>query len=325
MTFKNNWEKTDQHFQLKRSTIEQMVEYALPTQRLMSCEILSGGCANLNIKFSCINDPTLFILRIYLRDKDAAYQEQRLAALIRDSVPIPELYFVGDLNEYRFAIAEYKHGITLRELLLNRKIENIQGIMLEVGSVLAKIQSYRFPHSGLFDKDLIVHEPIMQESYSAYAKMCLEHPTTINQLSKESILKIYQHLEKYHSLFPDHTQNHLVHADYDPANILVQHIQGEWKISAVLDWEFAFSGSTLCDVANMLRYAHHMPLEYEHAFLVGLQNGGVQLPENWRISILLLNLLSLLDCLIRCPPEQRPNQCADICSLVSFIIQRLDK
>lgn len=125
------------------------------------------------------------------------------------------------------------------------------------------------------------------------------------------VLKIYQHLERYDFLFPDHTENHLVHADYDPANILVQHIQGEWKISAILDWEFAFSGSTLCDVANMLRYAHHMPTEFEEAFIQGLQNGGVQLAENWRITMCLLNLLALLDCLTRSPTDNRPNQCSD--------------
>jgi hypothetical protein len=75
----------------------------------------------------------------------------------------------------------------------------------------------------------------------------------------------------------------------------------------------------------MLRYAHQMPPEFEKAFLLGLQNSGVQLPENWRITILLLNLLAILDCLKRCPPGQRPNQCADICNLISYIIQHLDK
>lgn len=75
------------------------------------------------------------------------------------------------------------------------------------------------------------------------------------------------------------------------------------------------------DIASMLRYAHHMPPEYEIAFLHGLQKGGVQLPENWRISVFLLNLLSLLDCLKMCPPDKRPNQCADICELISYIVQ----
>jgi aminoglycoside phosphotransferase (APT) family kinase protein len=325
MTFKNNWEKADQYFQLEKPTIEDMLQLALPNQKLSSYEIISGGCANLNIKISNTNNSAPLILRVYLRDKEAAYREQALLALVKDCIPVPDVYFVGDLDDYRFAITEYKHGITLRDLLLSGKIENIQPIMMEVGSVLAKIQSYRFFQSGFLDKDLCISDSVTQEFYIAYAKKCLEHPTTINKISKENISKIHQHLEKYHFLFPDNTQNHLVHADFDPANILVQHIKGKWKISAILDWEFAFSGSVLCDVANMLRYAHQMPAEYEKAFLHGLQNGGVQLPEGWRISIFLLNLLSLLDCLTMCPPDQRPNQCADICELITFIIHHLDK
>lgn len=324
MTFKNNWEKADQHFQLEKSTVENMLRLALPNKKIAFYEVISGGCANLNIKFSCKNSSAPLILRIYLRDQDAAYREQKLATLIKDNIPVPEVYFVGDL-EYRFAISEYKPGVTLRELLLKGEIEDIQPIMTEVGSVLVKIQNYRFPQSGFLDQNLNISDTITQDFYVAYAKKCLQHPTTISKISQKTLSKIHEHLDRYHFLFPDHLQNHLVHADYDPANILVQHAQGTWKISAILDWEFAFSGSTLCDIANMLRYAHHMPVEYENAFLAGLQKNGFRLPENWRMSIFLLNLLSLLDCLIRCPPEKRPNQCADICTLITFIVQYLDK
>lgn len=325
MTFKNNWEKADQYFQIEKLTIENMLRLALPNKKLANYEVISDGCANLNIKFNCSNSSFPFILRIYLRDRDAAYREQKLATLIKDSVPMPEIYFVGDVDEYRFAISEYKHGITLRKLLLNEKIGDIHPIMTEVGSILAKIQSHRFPQSGFFDIDLQIKDCITQDFCLKYTKKCLEHPTVIKIISQENISKIHKHLDKYYFLFPDNTQNHLVHADFDPANILVQNIQNTWKISAVLDWEFAFSGSTLCDIANMLRYAHHMPIEYEKSFLIGLQNDGFKLPENWRISVFLLNLLSLLDCLVNCPPVKRPNQCADICNLITFIIQYLDK
>jgi len=75
----------------------------------------------------------------------------------------------------------------------------------------------------------------------------------------------------------------------------------------------------------MLRYAHHMPLSYEKSFLSGLEKGGVQLQENWRISIHMLNILSLLDCLVRCPPDIRPNQCGDICELIDYILNKMDE
>lgn len=166
---------------------------------------------------------------------------------------------------------------------------------------------------------------ISQDDYISFAKKCLEHPTTLEQISKENLSKIDTHLDQYRFLFPDEKQNHLVHADYDPANILVHQIHGEWTISGILDWEFAFSGSTLCDVANMLRYAHYMPSVFETSFLEGLQQGGVQLDENWRITTYLLNLLAILDCLTRGPANIRPNQCADIRNLIDYILKSLDK
>ena len=95
-------------------------------------------------------------------------------------------------------------------------------------------------------------------------------------------------------------------------------------MSGVLDWEFSFSGSVLWDVANMLRYAHKMPPEFQDAFLNGLDSGGVSLPENWSITIRLLNLLSLLDCLKRSAPDKRPNQCADIRGLIDHILLAFD-
>jgi len=36
------------------------------------------------------------------------------------------------------------------------------------------------------------------------------------------------------------------------ASLCGQQTNKRWKISGILDWEFTFSGSTLCDVANML-------------------------------------------------------------------------
>ena len=325
MTFKKDWEKTDQDFQIGIPILEAMLDHALPNQKVSSHTVISGGCANLNIKVNFEKRSEPLILRIYLRDKDAAYREQKLATLINHSVPIPEVYFVGDIDNYRFAITQFKYGITLRDLLLDNKTENIKNLMKEAGLILAKIQSYRFPHSGFFDRDLHIATKLPKNYGISFAKKCLEHPTTLEQISKENLSKIDTYLDQYHFLFPDENQNHLVHADYDPANILVHQIHGEWVISGILDWEFAFSGSSLCDVANMLRYAHHMQPDFETSFLEGLQQGGVQLADSWRISIYLLNLLSLLDCLIRCPPNLRPRQCADICSLIDYILKCLDK
>jgi len=322
MTFKDNWEKTDQQFKITPEIIQAMVALALPEKNLASYEVISGGCANLNIKINMLDEPQSLILRIYVRDKTAAYREQKLAALIKPSVPLPTVYFVGDYEDYRYAITEYMPGMSLRDLLLNHPNASIQDIMHQAGQILASIQKYHFPSAGFFDADLKASH---RQGYVTFARECLTHPTVLEHIGQKSIGKITGVLETYGSLFPDENQTHLVHGDYGPENILVDKMGGQWKITAILDWEFAHSGSTLWDVANMLRYAHHMPPFFEDSFLQGLKQGGVTLPENWRTRIYLLNLLSLLDCLIRCSPKECPHQCADICELISFYLGQLSQ
>lgn len=301
-----------------------MVGFAMPEKELLSHKVVSGGCINLNVKIHLLHERSPFILRIYLHDKVAAYREKKIAELIKHTVPLPEVYFVGDCEGYRFAITAYMTGMSLSDLLLQYPSENIHAIMVQAGQILGAIQKYHFPTAGFLDADLKVVQPTSTQDYMTFAQVCLAHPTVLEQIGNESIRKIAECLEKYSSLFPGGDQTNLVHADYDPANILVDKIEGQWKITAILDWEFAHSGSTLCDIANMLRYAHHMPPIFEESFLQGLKEKGVELPENWRISIQLLNLLALLDCLIRCVPKESPHRCTDIRELIGFILLGLE-
>lgn len=325
MTFKNNWEKTDEQFKIPPETIQAMVELAFPKQSLDSYEVISGGCVNLNIEIHLWGEPQPVILRIYMRDKDAAYREQKLAELLKQAVPIPEVYFVGDCEGYRFAVTEYMPGINLRDLLLNHPNDIIQSTMLQAGQILANIQQVQFPMTGFFDADLKLSQPITKQDYLTFVQTCLDHPTVVEQIGPESIRRIKEYHEKYSAFLLDETQSHLVHADYDPTNILVDKIEGQWKITAILDWEFSHSGPPLLDVANMLRYAHHMPPIFEETFLQGLKQGGVPLPENWRTRIHLFNLTALLDCLVRCTRRENPHRCADIRELIDHILLSLEK
>ena len=324
MTFKKNWEKKDQYFQLSYDEIVAMVQQAYPEKKLLSYQSISGGCANLNVQVTLDGQELPFILRIYLRDEEAAFREQKIAHLIQATVPAPEIYFIGEMGSLRFALMQHMEGCTLRDLLLQGSAFNMHELMKEVGLMLSRIQSYRFDASGFFDEELMVSRKLTQEDYALFAKDCLLYPTTQEKIAKSDIAKMRSYFDEYYFLFPQTNENHLVHADYDPANILVTQRQGKWTISAILDWEFAFSGSTLCDVANMTRYAHHMPSEYEEGFLQGLEEGGVKLPKNWRTSAHLLNLLSLLDMLTKCPLQERPKQCKDICELITYILHSLD-
>ena len=321
--FKVDWEKTSITYQLPEGMVEKMVRLAYPDETLVSCELIAGGCANLNIKIQLENQNQPLILRIYLRNQDAADREQKLAALIKETVPAPLTHYIGELEGHHFAITEFIFGISLRDFLLSNAPDAISALMNEVGMILSKITAYNFPKSGFLNKELEV-VPYESSDIINFAQGCLNDKTVLSVLSPEMNDEIKKAIEQHASLFSTDDDKHLVHGDFDPANIFVDKINGSWVVTAILDWEFAFSGSYLWDVANMLRYAHKMPPEFQSSFIDALQRNGIKLPPDWRTTIHLLNLSSLLDLLKRSDHQRHPKRCADIRELINHILSELN-
>lgn len=324
MTFKINWEKADTQNVLPREIIPKMIAAIYPNKKIKSYHVISGGCANINIKFQLKGNEKPQILRIYLRDKGSVYREQKIGALLKHEVPVPQINHIGNVDGYCFAMADFMPGESLRDLLLEDKSFNVCKMMYKIGALLSKIAQHKFAKAGFFGQDLQVITPITRDSYINFGNECLRDTVITSQLTSDTCAKINYHLEKHGYLFPDGHENNLVHADFDPANILVNKVGNNWEVSGVLDWEFSFSGSILHDVANMLRYAHQMLPCFQEEFLAGLKSGGVILPETWRVTTHMLNLLSLLDCLKRSDPKQQPNRCADISALIDYILLKFN-
>jgi aminoglycoside phosphotransferase (APT) family kinase protein len=323
--FKAEWEKTSTSYQLPKDIVEKMLALAFPAKNLLFYEVIPGGCANLNIKFFFEHETVPLLLRVYLRDSNAAYREQKLAQLLKNIIPVPLIYFIGNVEGHQFAIMEFITGITLRDLLLNGTHFDLYSVMHEVGTMLAKLTHIPFAYTGFFDKNLNVLPHTLPDDCLTYDKECLAQEAVIMSLPSSTISNIHKALNQYAYAFPDMATKHLVHGDFDPANILVNTMHDEWKITAILDWEFAFSGSVLWDVANMLRYAHKMPLEFQEGFLQGLTEQGVTLPKNWPVTVNILNLSCLLDSLTRTNPKTHPKQCADIHELIELILVKLSQ
>lgn len=321
--FKVNWEKTSITYQLPKGMVEKMLSLAYPYKKLTSFELIAGGCANLNYKIQLENENHPLILRIYLRDKDAAYREQKLAELIKETVLLPLTHYIGELGGHHFAITEFMTGIPLRDLLLGDIPHDLSSLMSEVGMILSKITEHEFPKAGFLNKELEVI-PYESSDIIKFAQDCLNYKTVLSVLSPEVVAGIKKAIEQHATLFPNSDEKYLVHGDFDPANILVDQINGSWFVTGILDWEFAFSGSYLWDVANMLRYAHKMPPEFQNSFIEALQKNGIKLPAHWCTTIHLLNLSSLLDLLKRSDPKDHPHRCADIRELINHILSKLN-
>lgn len=326
MTFKANWEKTSTRVNLSEDLILKMLgTYYTGDNDVKSVSIIPGGCANINVLVQLNVADTPVILRVYLRDKESVHREQKISSLLLKKLPVPEFYHVGEYDGYTFAIIEYLPGQTLRDLLLKGKSPDISDIMFKVGRTLGEIAKIKFPSSGFFNKNFEVEKDITSEGFVDFCFECLENnkvKATLPQRQREQIKSIFR---VYKNLLPGDTESNLVHADFDPANILVTEVNGKIEVSGILDWEFSFSGSTLCDVAGMLRYAHQMPNEYQDSFLKGLRGSGYELPSSWQITVNFLNINSLLDSLIRSDSENRPNQIKDIQELIAHILDVFSK
>ena len=89
----------------------------------------------------------------------------------------------------------------------------------------------------------------------------------------------------------------LVHGDFNKRNLLVRETGGRWSVAAVLDWEFAVSGSPLADFGNLLRYERAARPLVEPHFSAGYVRAGGRLPRDWRRLARWVDLLSLCESL----------------------------
>jgi aminoglycoside phosphotransferase (APT) family kinase protein len=282
----------------------------LPGQRVTAAEPLGGGYRNQNI--CVVTDRGRYVLRRYRRAEGAARTcavEAALAArLAAAAVPAAEVI-----------AADPSGAVTGEPLLLARHVPGImvsQAIAADPGSAgelgaaagraLAAIGTVTFPRGGAFTgPDLVPSADDWPGSLPEFADSCLRAAAAASVLSPDEIAQLRVLAAAADPLaraVADARQ--LVHSDYNGKNLLAVAHGGRWSISAVLDWEFAFSGSPLTDVGNMLRFRDAHPPGFADGFVAGYRDAGGRLPPRWREISQALDLYALFDFLTR-PPDHR--------------------
>lgn len=320
--FKSEWEKSSELSSLDKTIFQQIRGSVFSDSEIRSCDLLSGGCGNLNYKIIFGNGSDPKILRIYLRPGENGVKEQKISELLRGRVPVPQYDQVGVVGEYSYAILEFKPGLSLRDILLTDHNLDISHLMFQIGRMLSEISGCIFPEPGFFDENLrILSQGSSSVNLMDFAIDCLLDDHVINLFTSLEIDKVRTFILNHKNEMDNLAGSHLVHGDFDPANILVNQIDGIWTVSAILDWEFSFSGSWLWDVSNMLRYAHKMPCEFQESFLRGMCDNDRQLPHDWEKIINTLNVISLLDIARRTTIQNHPKTRQDIKELITHILE----
>lgn len=206
----------------------------------------------------------------------------------------------GDLPP--FAILNFVEGMTLRDLKRTGDKDAIAQSALAAGRVLAALGKFTFPKPGWLSAGLEVAAPLLEgaDPLPRFVDLCLASPHVQRRLQAVLRSRLHDLIWSWASRLRElDTETSLVHCDFGMRNLLVRKKANQWRVAALLDWEFAVSGSPLIDVAHFLRYeVRASPLLEPHFSRGFLEAGGV-LPPDWRQLCRVIDLSALVDTLVR--------------------------
>jgi aminoglycoside phosphotransferase (APT) family kinase protein len=285
-----------------------LADEALPGQRLTGQDRLTGGFRNDNLLLRT-GTGDRYVLRRYLKP-EACPVEAALAQRLAGVLPVPEVIAAdpaGDRAGEPVLLTRFLPGVSVADLLDRPADGQGEAVGQAIGAVLAAIGTVRFERPGFFDGPRLEPGPPGMDPTMGLAEFvdrCLGTENAQRALSTVEQEALRRLAERWMAdLEAVRGARQLVHADFNPKNLLAVEGADGWRISGVLDWEFAYSSSPLFDVGNMLR--DERPPGFTTGLVAGYCAHGGRLPENWRQLSQALDLFSLADFLTR-PPDAEP-------------------
>jgi aminoglycoside phosphotransferase (APT) family kinase protein len=254
--------------------------------------------------------------------------EAAVMAAAREHVPVPEVLHVlppAGEDTRPAMVVEYVAGTPLSRVLTKAAAPRRPGdtdpaadadeadeadlreLGAEVGRVVAHIGAVAFERPGFFaDRHLTARaERPWSAQLPEFAETCMATTTRLDPKTRRAWVALCA--EHAPALTRADGYARLVHADVNPKNILVSRAPGGWRVSAVLDWEFAYSGCPYGDAANMARFR----ADYPRGFLDGFQEAfaahrpdGLPLAGDWAYLGDVLDMFALSDLVTR--PDGHP-------------------
>lgn len=299
---KENWERTEETISLNPTDIEDIIKPAFPDKKLITAERIGTGLSNSNYKIHIEGSKAPYVLRLYRGGRDVAGKELTISKLIKQTVPVADFIYADTTctrAQHPWAVMEWKEGILLRDVLRNGTQADIVSAATSVGSNLAHIHSYTFSKSGFFDEVLNIKDVLSMDGdrFLSFIEQSLYHQPCGTWLGANLTQEVWSFCQTYSPLLSDNSESPvLVHSDFNGLNILVRDDLADCSVSAVLDWEFAFSWNRYVDIGNVLRYEEDGSL-FERQFVRAYLEQGGLLHKNWKILSKLEDLVALCDML----------------------------
>lgn len=323
------WERRKPLVALTLEEARPLLAVAAPGRAIVAMEPLTTGLINTNYRIDLDGAPSPVVLRIYARDAAACAREARLLRLVAGAVPVPTVLY-ADPDAERFHLSwmlmSWVEGVPLPEALVSLAPDEAPSLAAALGEVAAAIGAFPFPASGFFGSDLTIAEPLgaPTEMTRERIRYLLFEGRAGERLGVDLTGRLWPLVEA-HIAELDVLAGRvaLVHSDFRDSNLLVTRTDGAWRVSGVLDWEYAFAGPSLFDLGSLLRReATMLPSNFARHVVAAYRAHGGFAPPGWRRMTLLMDLMNL--CGFADMPVTRGAMLADVTSLIEATVARLE-
>ena len=229
-------------------------------------------------------------------------KEADLIRFVGGSVRVPEVILAEPAGDglRPFMLQRYVEGPTLRELVGSARSEEVAEAARSAGETLAAMGLVTCANPGWLAPGPTVTDPLLPgaDPMPRFVDQCLASPPLQRPVPAELLDKTQAAMWSHAAALgraADETS--LVHGDFGGRNLIVRQLAGRWAVAAVLDWEFAVSGSPLAEVGHFLRYERSGRPAAEPHFRAGYLEGGGRLPPEWRGVARLVDLVALCEML----------------------------
>jgi aminoglycoside phosphotransferase (APT) family kinase protein len=296
---------------LAAEEIGAMLEPAFGRRRVVAAEPLTDGASTTSYRVALEGLEEAYVLRIFARDPTACRKELDITRLVAGTVPIAEIVDAdpdGARHGRPYSVSRWIDGVKLDRLLEALSGDEVDQLGSEVGRVLGRIATFRFPRAGFFGPGLEIERPLgdSRQWFVDFVEGCLATPRAQERLGNELTAAVCRLVRSnVHRLDVLEGVASLVHGDYRAWNLLLAREARVWRIVAVLDWEFAHAGTPLLDLGGLLRDERRLPPGFESALVHGFSEVDGPLPAGWKPLVKLLDLSSLCE-LVVAPREAGP-------------------
>ncbi len=236
------------------------------------------------------------VLRLYAKQPARAAIDQALLERLRGLLPVPRVLEAvtvpGGVDRPPFLLLEALPGDRL-DLVLPAADEPLRRRLAEaVTGVLVLLATERMPRPGLFTDASLDPAPFPAGSGDqlGFLEAHLGTPWFAGRTDAERA-GLRAVARRAAAAAARTSRIALVHADFNPKNLLVDPATG--GVTGVLDWEYAYAGAPLADVGNLLRFETD-PV-FAGAVAEAYADRAPDVPAGWLDVARALDLYALID------------------------------